>query len=259
MNEKNSFTDVCIENLHYPLKVVSKPNCNGENTITSIMIRAKIESIYEDKFETNILNIINNRGGYIGPNQLSSRIIDYLNSINALTIHINFTYPYFIEKSSPVSKEKFLSDYKCEYSIEKTSLIHYIKKYKVEVPVFTFHSVSDFINDRFDYPAKIIVEIEGLDTFFTEDIVESVEDNVLALTYYNLTGGSKEPKNKNGRNLKLELVENIKKNLCAKYHINSCSVRITSHKGQYSYSAQITEKGQGFYVENKYEGEHIFI
>lgn len=258
-DEKNCFAEVCIENLGYPLKVISKPNISGQNSIANISVRAGIEIKIEDKFEAKILSIINNRSEYIGPNQLSSKIVEYLDSINALYVKINFAYPYFIEKTSPGSNEKYFLNYECDFSIEKKSSAVYTKKYKVGIPIFTYHSLADFMNDRFDYPAKIIVEIEGLDTFFIEDIVEAVEDNVLAVTYNNLTDEFNKTGNKQNYNLKLDLIENIKKNLCTKHNINSCSVKLLVLKGQYSYSTKLTGNTGSVNLEDKYEGEHIFI
>lgn len=54
----------------------------------------------------------------IGTSTLRSNINDYLKELNASTVRVDFDYPLFIEKITPVTKEKCLVKYLCTSSAD---------------------------------------------------------------------------------------------------------------------------------------------
>ncbi|MCB0748008.1 MAG: GTP cyclohydrolase I FolE2 [Ignavibacteriae bacterium] len=254
MNENEKyFVTIGIRDLSYPINIGVKSRAEGVSTITNLTIQAEIEKQYETQVEEQIFNIINDRSNYIGPNQLSKLLMNYLKSLNANKLIINFKYPFFLEKTSPVSKQKQLMKYHCEFSVKKNIYREYKKQYKIEIPVVVEQFLVPGIQKDFlELPVKIVVETEGIETFFAEDIIQLIERNILDSNFIN-------SHNENGDNVKLLLIENIKNELFEKYNVEKCSVKVVNQKMLYSYSVQVSTETEQLKPEAEIEKEFLFI
>lgn len=249
-NEKY-FVSISMNDLSYPIKIGIKSRAEGESTITNLTIKTEIEKGYEPQVENNVISIITDRKNYVGPIQLSNKLISYFKSINANKIFINFKYPFFMEKISPFNEQKQLMKYHCEFTVKKNSSDEYIKHYKIEIPiVIEEYFASGIQNEIMELPLKIVVETEGFESLFTEDIIQLVEKIVLES---NIIG------NPNGDDLKLLLVKKIKSELFEKCNVERCSVKIVNQKMLYSYSVEVTSEVEQKENELNYKNEFLFI
>jgi hypothetical protein len=249
MEKIRRFINVCISDLYYPMKVGVKSKAEGENTLVKIMIKAEIEIKHTEEFKTRILEIINDRSRYIGPIQLTNRLISFINTLNANSFVINFRYPLFIEENSPSTNKKRLMKYHCEQIIIKNSLIKYKKLFKVEVPIIVEYIVPGIQRDILEIPKKIIVEIEGFENIFAEDIIEIVE-NALRSEICDLTTVK--------GNMNLSLLNKLQNELENKYKEENCCVKVISKKLFYTSSEKISWKNPARLIENKYLTEQTF-
>lgn len=249
---KKKSIEVCLEGLELPIAVGRKAVSEGENTLTKISVRAKINKVYEEKFEEAILGIINKTEEYIGYQQLSDKLSGYLNSINADKFEILFEFPFFISKKLGGSNQKYIIKYLSQFRFAKTSLYTYLRKYFVEIPVISKeYIVQGIYNDILEIPAKIIVEIEGFDVYFIEDIIDLVENQFYSSNYNPFMAYKEDPK--------LVLLEKIENELYNRFNIEKCTATIISKKGFYDYSAKFADLNYKLNENYDYETEHIFI
>ena len=69
--------------------------------------------------------------------------MDYLKKLNATTVRNDFDYSFFIEKLTPVSKEKCLVRYLCTYSARFASVEDQPKIiFRMRIPVITTYPGS---------------------------------------------------------------------------------------------------------------------
>src|SRR5512136_1203850 len=107
--DKNKFLeDVGLKNLPFPMKAISKVNAAGQDTIANISISARIMHEFEAKWIDKFVQILHTHKNRIGRNTLRAIILEYLDLLKASAVRIDFDYPFFIEKLTPVSKEKCL-------------------------------------------------------------------------------------------------------------------------------------------------------
>ncbi len=252
------FVDVCIDNYFFPIRVASKPNYEGEVTIIKVCVKAKIDDKYEKDFSDNILGIVNDTENYIGLDQLSTKIIAYLNSIDALTAKIDYHYPYFVKRNFSSSGNSFVEKLICTYSFEITTLFKCKKRYRVEIPVNYSLVINKYFKTDIDVPIKIVVEIDGLDTIFVEDIIDVV-DNILFTEQDEFRSKNINERFDNSYDYRINLMEMIKNDLFKKYNFYSSSVKIIEQRNQYLRHSKISRKENEPFDETVYEGEHIFI
>jgi len=191
MTEKRRFlVDVGIKDLPFPMKVLSRVNPDGQHTIANISVSARIMREFEARWIDKFIQIIHQHKDRIGTKTLSVHILDYLKGLEATAVKIDFTYPYFIEKLTPVSKEKCLVRYLCTYASRAFSMTEMAKiRFKMEIPIITTYPRSD--PDKpgglFGQLSIIEVEVESRGTIYPEDLVEIVDRHALMPIYSFLT------------------------------------------------------------------------
>lgn len=87
---------------------VKKETISEKDKIANISVSARIMREFEARWIDKFIQIIHRHKDRIGTRSLSENIMDYLRELEATAVKIDFTYPYFVEKSTPVSKETCL-------------------------------------------------------------------------------------------------------------------------------------------------------
>ncbi|MBI5469242.1 MAG: GTP cyclohydrolase I FolE2, partial [Deltaproteobacteria bacterium] len=101
----------------------------------------------------------------------------------ATTAHLEFEFPYFIEKAAPVSKSKGLMEYRCRYLGKLSDTRDFVLE--VMVPVSTLCPCSKEISDRGAHNQRGMVRVAiRFDGFlWIEDIIKKVEGSASSPVY----------------------------------------------------------------------------
>ena len=109
MTEENKFLqDVGMKGLAIPLIVNSKLNPDGQHTVADVSISARIMHDFRAEWIDTFIQTLHKHGIGTVQKSLRTNIVDYLNLLNASAVKVDIDYPFFIEKTTPVSKEKCL-------------------------------------------------------------------------------------------------------------------------------------------------------
>ena len=188
--KKRFLVDVGIKDLPFPIRAISMVDPDGQHTIANISVSARIMREFEARWINKFIQIIHQHKDKIGTKTLSVNILDYLKDLEATAVKIDFTYPYFIEKLTPISKEKCLVRYLCTYTSRAFSMTEMAKiRFKMEIPVITTYPGSD--PDKpgglFGQLSVMEVEVESRRDIYPEDLVEMVDRHALMPIYSFLT------------------------------------------------------------------------
>ena len=189
-DEKRFLVDVGMRGLPFPMRVISKAEPEGQSTIADISINARIMQEFEAGWIDKFIHIVHEHRDRIGTKTLRVNIMDYLRELNAATVRIDFDYPFFIEKVTPVSKEKCLVRYLCTYSAKASSIEDEARVFfKMEVPVITTYPISspEKPGGLFGQLSIVDVEIGSKIDICPEDLVDIVDRHALAPVYSFLT------------------------------------------------------------------------
>lgn len=248
--EKRFLVDVGISDLPFPIRVISKVSAEGQATVSNISISARINQEFEARWIDKFIQIIHQHRDRIGTNTLKTNIMDYLSALQATTVKVNFDYPFFIEKLTPVSKEKCLVRYLCTYSAKVSTMLDEGPQifFSVEVPVITTYPLSSLEKPGglFGQLSIIKVELESQQEVYPEDIVGVVDRHALSPVYSYLTD---EDQSSIIRKVHSEIktsvlvTDEVKKELTLNQDISWCSVRCSNYGMLHPYSTFIgTEK-----------------
>ena len=190
MAEGKFLTDVGMKNLPFPIKAISKLEPDGQYTIANISITARIMREFEARWIDKFIQILHSHRDKIGCKTLRVNIIDYLKELHARMVKIDFEYLFFIEKLTPVSKEKCLVGYQCSYSAKVSSVKEAPKViFGMKIPVITTYPASKTEDPKglFGQLSIVDVEIESQKDIYPEDILEIVDRHSLSPVYSFLT------------------------------------------------------------------------
>jgi len=186
LDKKKFLIDAGIKDLPFPIKVISGSEPEGQHTVANISINARIMQEFEASWIDRFIKIVHSHKGTIGTDTLKVNIIDYLKELKANMVKIDFDYPYFIEKTTPASKEKCLVRYMCTYSVKVISVDEKPKVFfRMEIPVITTYpgSSKEKAVGLFGQLSIVTVEIETKKDVYPEELVNIVDSHALAPVY----------------------------------------------------------------------------
>jgi GTP cyclohydrolase I len=245
--ERRYLEDVGMRNLPFPMKVVSKQSKNGQPTVAEISISARIMQEFEAGWIDKFIQVLHGHRDRIGTKTLKANIKDYVRQLKASAVKIDFQYPFFIEKRTPLSKEKCLVRYMCSYSVTtdeggKSRVI-----FKISVPCVTSYPVSfDKPEGLFGQLSTVVMETESKGDIFPEDLVALVDRHALMPIYSFLTEEDQAyviQKVHSQRKSSVVMVDEIKDELAHMRSIDSYKVDCMNFGMLHSYSTSVgTEK-----------------
>lgn len=248
-DEKRFLVDVGMKDLPFPMRVLSQADPNGQFTIANISIDAKVMQQFEASWIDQFIIILHQHRDIIGTKTIETNVWDYLDKLKATTAQITFDYPFFVEKLTPVSREKCLVRYLCRYSAKA----HATEKkarvlFKIAVPCITTYPTShlEIQKSLFGQLSIIEVEIDSKKDIYPESIVNMVDKHALMPVYSFLTEKDQEfviNKIHSQSKTSVVVVDEIKDELAHDANINWYSVRSSNYGMLHSYQTVIgTEK-----------------
>ncbi|MEM5947885.1 GTP cyclohydrolase FolE2 [Spirochaetia bacterium 38H-sp] len=171
---------VGIRGLRYPITVLDKKN-NYQNTTATINMYANLPHHFRGTHMSRFVEVFNEHYKDIQMKGFISMLKDVKLALEAESAFIEIEFPYFIEKSAPVTGQKSYMEYKCKY-IGQTKGNHADFWVSIEVPVNTVCPCSKEISDYGAHNQRGMVRLTvKLGPFFwIEDLIELVENSASA-------------------------------------------------------------------------------
>ncbi len=187
MTQKNGYlVDVGMKGMPFPMRVLSRHDKEGQPTIANISVRARVDSKYESGWIDRFIKIIHRLGEETGMKNLNENIADKLKELNAAMVRVEFDYPFFVEKSLPVTKEKCLVRYMCTYAAKCTSVGDKPKiVFKIHIPTITTDPASDPSKEGglFGQLSVVTIEVDSRTDIYPEDLVALVDRHAISPVY----------------------------------------------------------------------------
>ena len=240
--------DVGMQDMPFPMRVASRENPDGQHTVGNISIHARILHEFESRWIDTFIRIIHQHRNKIATKNIRTNIIDYMRDLNATMVRIDYDYPFFVEKLTPVTKEKCLVRYRCVYSSKIRRDEEPKTIFKIEIPAITTDpaSVPEETGGLFGQLSMLSIEIEPLIEVYPEDLIDMVDLAALAPAYSFLSPQDQIhliKKIHEQKKSSVVLTNDVKDALAKNGNIEWYSVRCTNHSLLHSYNTAVaTEK-----------------
>ncbi|UCD93822.1 MAG: GTP cyclohydrolase I FolE2 [Candidatus Zixiibacteriota bacterium] len=184
-DERNIYIDkVGIKNLKLPL-VVRDRNRMNQATVADVNFYVDLPHHFKGTHMSRFVEILNEYRDSFDISRLGEILKATRKKLNALKAHLELTFPYFIEKESPVSKSPGLMDYLCTISAagngdEKMDMVLTIR-----VPVTTLCPCSKEISKYGAHSQRSIVTLSVRTNRFVwlEELIRLVEESASCEIY----------------------------------------------------------------------------
>jgi GTP cyclohydrolase IB len=260
LKEQRFLADVGMRNLPFPLKVASRANNAGQHTVGSISVNAHIMQEFEATWIDRFIQILHQHREIISTKTLKNNIESYRREFRDAPVRIDFEYPFFIEKTTPVTHEKCLVRYLCHYSVKATSVHEPEILFKIDVPVITSYPKSSLLTmDRFFGQLSVVtVEVKSEKDVFPEDLVGIVDKHALMPVYSYLTPEDQDYviiQIHKASKTSVVMVDEIKKELACSEGVEWYSVRCRNFGMLHSYSTVIGTEKSSWVPFSEYSAE----
>ena len=257
--ESGYLVDVGLRRFPFPMKALSKTDPEGQPTVVNISVNARINREFEARWILGFMQIIHQHRENIGPVAIRQNIIDYQKAFDASSVRIDYEYPFFMEKLTPVSKQKCMVKYNCIYSAKLASIHNKPKTiFKIDIPVITTDPSSDSKEPGglFGQLSIITMEVEPLEDIFPETLIEMVDAYALSPIYSFLTPEDQMAiiqKVHSEEKTSVAVVDDITNKLAGDPNISWYSIRSSNYGMLHSYYTLISTEqvGLGSYSDGE--------
>ncbi len=154
---KISIDKVGVKELSYPITVLDKMN-GFQHTVGSINMYVNLPHRFRGTHMSRFIEILNEHHRELHIDTIGEVLQKMKRKLHAEEAHMEVTFPYFVEKSAPVTHAKSLMEYRCFYKGTLKEMEDFILG--VEVPIMTLCPCSKELSDRGAHNQRSLVRIQ---------------------------------------------------------------------------------------------------
>jgi len=178
---------VGIKDLRYPIVVMDRRN-KSQHTVATVNMYVDLPHRFKGTHMSRFVELMNHCRGRVSVHQIGDILEAMIKRFDSETAHIVIRFPYFIEKSAPVSGAKSLMDYDCAFIASMNSkgrkrLLDLILE--VSVPVTTLCPCSKEISKHgaHNQRSRVTIQVRTLRLVWLEDLIEVAESEASSPLY----------------------------------------------------------------------------
>ncbi|MBE0500471.1 MAG: GTP cyclohydrolase I FolE2 [Desulfuromonadales bacterium] len=177
-----SIDKVGVKDIRYPI-VVQDKNRDWQSTVARINMYVDLPHHFKGTHMSRFIEILNQYHGEISIERMDTILQGMKDHLEASRAHLEFDFPYFIEKQAPVSRARSLMEYQCQMIGSLGESSDFILG--VTVPVTSLCPCSREISARgaHNQRSEISVQIRYNEHVWIEDLIEWIESCASAPVY----------------------------------------------------------------------------
>lgn len=165
---------VGVKDISYPIVVMDKNN-SLQHTVAKVNMYVDLPHHFKGTHMSRFIEILNRHREQIALDKLETILNDMKERLGSESAHLEIQFPYFIDKSAPVSGAGSLMEYHCEFTASMTDKLDFILG--VKVPLTSLCPCSKELS-RFgahNQRSLMTVKVRYKDFIWIEDLVELIE------------------------------------------------------------------------------------
>ena len=167
---------VGIKDIRHPVKVLDKDR-GVQHTIANFNMYVGLPHNFKGTHMSRFVEILNSHEAEISIESFESMLREMVVKLEAETGHLEMSFPFFINKTAPVSGVKSLLDYEVTLTGEILAGGVYKQTTKVVVPVTSLCPCSKKISERgaHNQRSHVTVTVETSEFVWIEELVQLAE------------------------------------------------------------------------------------
>jgi len=175
---------VGVRGLRYPITVLDRAR-KEQPTVATINLYISLPHEFRGTHMSRFVEVLNEYRWRIHVASVKEILKKMREKIPASAAHVEISFPYFIEKKAPVSKEVSIMGYTCYLIASLDSENNYDLQVGVEVPVTSVCPCSKEISQRGAHGQRGIVKlfVRFKKLVWLEELIELAEESASASVY----------------------------------------------------------------------------
>lgn len=173
-----------VKGIKYPIVVLDRTN-GTQHVNATINIYANLPHQFKGTHMSRFVEILNEFRGQINIKTFHTILQKIREKLNAESAHMDIEFPYFIEKTAPVSGARSLMEYRCFFSGHKNKENSPDFLVGVIVPVTTVCPCSKEISSigAHNQRSLVTVRVRFKRFFWIEDLIRVIEESASGEVY----------------------------------------------------------------------------
>lgn len=168
---------VGVKNLRYPIQIRDK-NHVIQSTIATVQMTVDLPHHHKGTHMSRFIEVLNAHGPVLHVENLPEMLQELQQRLHASAAHLDFEFPFFLEKAAPVSGARGLLDYTASFSATRDGEdVDFVVR--VCVPVTTLCPCSKAISEAsaHNQRGQVTLAIRFRELVWIEDLIRLVEDS----------------------------------------------------------------------------------
>jgi GTP cyclohydrolase IB len=174
---------VGVTNLRFPIQVRDKAHLT-QNTIATVSLTVDLPHHFKGTHMSRFIEVLNEHGALIHVDNIKAILRHLQKRLNSKQAHVEFEFPYFIEKQAPVTGAVGLMDYSVKLA---ATAAHDDSDFVVTVvvPVTTLCPCSKAISQHgaHNQRSRVTFAVRFRKLIWIEDLIEMVESSASSELY----------------------------------------------------------------------------
>jgi len=173
---------VGVKDVKYPIVVRDKAR-KEQHTVADINMYVNLPHQSRGTHMSRFIEILNKHRGRMSMHNMEEILCEVEEALDADSAHIEMSFPYFVEKTAPVSRSKSLTEYWCKFIASHKDTLDFILE--VNVPVTSLCPCSKEISERSAHNQRslVTVQLKFNEFVWIEDIVVLIESSASCELY----------------------------------------------------------------------------
>lgn len=174
---------VGVKHILYPITVMDRSR-GWQSTVARVNMYVDLPKDFRGTHMSRFISILNDFRGRISYETFKEIINETRRQFKAERAHLELRFPYFIEKTAPVSGEKSLMEYRAGFLVEGNGDEFAITDL-VSVPVMSLCPCSREIAERGAHNQRSVVRlrVDSQKLIWIEELIEIAEESASAPLY----------------------------------------------------------------------------
>lgn len=174
---------VGVKGLRYPLRIRDKAH-ESQHTIATCALTVDLPHHYKGTHMSRFIEVLNEFGPELHVDNIRDILEDLVARLHSESAHVDFEFPFFLEKAAPATGAKGMMDYNVRFAatIER-GVVDFVVT--VIVPVTTLCPCSKAISTRgaHNQRGQVTFSVRFKKPIWIEDLVRLVEDSASCELY----------------------------------------------------------------------------
>ena len=166
---------VGVRNLRFPIRIRDKAHVH-QNTIATIGMYVDLPHQFKGTHMSRFIEVLNAHGNTIHVENIPKILSTMQEKLHAQTAHLEMNFPFFLEKTAPITNKTGLLDYGAAFDATANGTeIDFVLEVRVNVTTLCPCSKAISTHGAHNQRGQVTVQLRSKETVWIEDVIGLIE------------------------------------------------------------------------------------